>query len=112
MPPRVQFTHGPGIFLREKRSSRVNLRVFYAQFTLGSPHSFIYLGPGGAIKSAINHLNIGPGLREGESLRLPGPIRALGWHLPEGLFTPGAARPGVNNPGNCRLVRVIYLRIL
>ena len=59
-------------FLREKRSS-VNLRVFYAQFTLRSPHSCIYLGPGGAIKSAINHLNIGPGLREGESLRLPGP---------------------------------------
>ena len=55
MPPRIQFTHGPGVFLREKRSSRVNLRVFYAQFTLGSPHSFIYLGPGGAIKSAINH---------------------------------------------------------
>ena len=74
VPPRVQFTHGPGpgVFLREKRSS-VNLRVFYAQFTLRSPHSCIYLGPGGAIKSAINHLNIGPGLREGESLRLPGP---------------------------------------
>ena len=34
----------------------------------------------------------------------------LGCHLPEGLFTPGAAR--VNNAGNCRLVRVIYLRIL
>ena len=31
--------------------------------------------PGGAIKSAINYLNVGPGpgLREGESLRLPGP---------------------------------------
>ena len=61
----------------EKRSIVNHLRVFYAQFTLGSPHSFIYLGPGGAIKSAINYLNIGPGpgLREGEtrSLRLPGP---------------------------------------
>ena len=44
----------------EKRSIVNHLRVFYAQFTLGSPHSFIYLGPGGAIKSAINHLNIGP----------------------------------------------------
>ena len=61
----------------EKRSTGIrvvnHLRVFYAQFTLGSPHSFIYLGPGGAIKIAINYLNIGPGLREGESLRLPGP---------------------------------------
>ena len=61
----------------EKRSIVNHLRVFYAQFTLGSPLSCIYLGPGGAIKSAINHLNIGPGLREGESptlsLRLAGP---------------------------------------
>ena len=58
---------------RESETIQHTLFKFYAQFTLGSPHSFIYLGPGGAIKSAINHLNIGPGLREGESLRLPGP---------------------------------------
>ena len=36
--------------------------------------------------------------------------KLLGCHLPEGLLP--LAPPGVNNPGNYRLVRVIYLRIL
>ena len=37
-------------------------------------------------------------------------LASLGCHLPEGVLP--LAPPGVNNPGNYRLVRVIYLRIL
>ena len=36
-------------------------------------------------------------------------LASLGCHLPEGVLP--LAPPGVNNPGNYRLVRNIYLRI-